>query len=265
MEKPTRNDSAELFLTYPYRYAHDLANILYPGFDYDPENDFFYEKDTDIGGTAFHDMRVTGYKVPFNKKDFDENEDIQKDLARLFLDPEAFWEALTLLHYLTEKRFTDTFPYNPTRKEKVREAVAFLDTQGSTVVFRKGNGRKVVIKDSSVVSYIRECLENSPFYNDPSTLRTANLTPSLRRSASFSERISYEAQALTRLFEKESKPEFDKRGKKYRCPLLLISRLMFFTDLTSNDDYWGSSDWLKGIIRSYPEPGKDSLSLSAMF
>lgn len=265
MDKPTRRDSEALFLTYPFRYAHDLANLLFPGYDYDSENDFFYEKDTDVGGTAFHDMRVEGYKVPFKKNDYDANQDIQRDLARLYLDPDAFWEALKLLHYLTEIRFTDTFQYNPTKKEMVREAVEFLDTQGSTVTFRKGNGRKVEIKDSSIISYIRAFLIESPFYDDPSTVRIANLSPSSRRSASYSEKISYEAQALIRLFEKESKPEFDKRGKRYRSPLLLVSRLMYFSDLTNNDEYWTSSDWLKGIMRSYPSPGKDSLSLKAIF
>lgn len=265
MENPTRNDSATLFLTYPFRYAHDLANILFPGYDYDPETDFFYEMDTNVGGTAFHDMRVKGYKFPFTKKSYDENEDIQNDLARLHLDPEAFWEALKLLHYLADIRLNNAFQYKPSQKEIASEAVSFLDTQGSSIVIRKGNGRKLEISDAAIVSYIRTCFEESPFYHDQSGIRIANLSPSSRRSASFSERISYEAQALMRLFEKESKPEFDKMGRRYRCPLLLISRLMFFTNLTSNEESLVSSDWIKGILRSYPEPGKNSISLSAIF
>lgn len=255
----TQKESNELFLTYPYRYAHKLANLLFPGFYYDEETGFAYPEDTHVGFAAFYDMRAQEYEFPFTKKDYDENEEIQEGLSRYYLDPEAFWHALLLLHFLAEKHLIKVYRREETQLKKVKEAIKFLDTQGSSFIARKGNGRKKEISDPNIVSFIRSCLESSPFINDnpdEQIIRISN-----RASCSYSEIMSYEAQALIEFFRKECKPEFDKRGKRYTSPLLLISKLMHFTGLAHTEDYLISSDTLKGIIRSYPKPGSNTVSL----
>ena len=250
----TRKESDDLFLTPLYRYAFDLANFMFPEFEVDSETGESFQCFNHIGFDAFFAIRENMYDFPFKKKQYDENLDIQSGLARLYIDPEAFWHALLMLHFLTQDKMYNAYTLGPTQKESVQAAINAIDTEDSTIIARKKNGRKVMIDDRSILAYIKRCLEESPFmHNEDDSRRVYFNTLS---TCSDSEIMSYEAKALREFFEKESKPEVEKNGKKYRSPLLLISRLMYFTKMTRNDSFLVSSESLKKILRDYPNSGQ---------
>lgn len=249
----TRKESDDLFLTPPYRYAFDLANYMFPEFDVDAETGDPFQCFSHVGFDAFRAIQEDKCDFPFKKKDYDVDADIQKDLTRLYIDPEAFWHALLMLHFLTQDKMYNAYTLDPTQKESVQAAISAIDTEDSTIIVRKKNGRKVTIDDSSILAYVKRCMEESPFMHDEDEVRFVDFKN--RSSCSDSEIMSYEAKALLEFFEKKSKPEVEKNGRKYRSPLLLISRLMYFTKMTRNENFLVSSESLKKILRDYPNPG----------
>ena len=48
----TQEESDALFLTEHYRYAHDLANLLFPGHYHEEESGIDYPEDTHLGYSA---------------------------------------------------------------------------------------------------------------------------------------------------------------------------------------------------------------------
>ena len=253
----TRKESDDLFLTPPYRYAFDLADFLFPGECLDPETGELHQCFSHVGSDAFRAIQENKYDFPFKKKDYDENLDIQSDLARLYIDPEAFWHALLMLHFLTQDKMYNAYTLGPTQKESVQAAINAIDTEGSTIIVRKKNGRKVTIDNRSILAYVKSCLEESPFMHDEDEGRFVDFKN--RSSCSDSEMMSYEAKALLEFFKKKSKPEVEKNGRKYRSPLLLISRLMYFTKVTRKENFLVSSESLKKILRDYPNPGQRTM------
>ena len=256
-----KSETNWLFATEPYRYAVDIANIIAPTSD----NDYgFPDEYSSQGLDAFYCLQKDGFDFLFTKEEFFEKREIQEELNKRQIDPEAFWHALQLLDYMADDKFKQPHVLSPTHKDQVQQFIGALDTQGAKLIAKKGNGRNIVIESKTIISTIAQilqgCVDNDAF-DDQSRLFGLNS----HREGSITERIAYEAIILKDFFRIQYSMQHDGSDEGYKNPLLLISRLLYFMRLATSEEYWVSSDRLKGDLRSYPEPGKDFIANRFLF
>ena len=244
-------EANRLFETEPYRYAVEIANIMAPTCDADG----CPEEISSVGYDAFFCLQRDGFDFLFSKDEYDGEEMIQRALEDLSIDPEAFWNALLLLDYLSEDKFHKSMSLSPTDEEKVLMLIDALEMKGSFLKAKKPNGREVVIKSEEIIRTITRLLRSGIDAGEFDNL-WKTFTPSSVRSGSVTERIAYEATILKRFFRLQYEKQHEGEEEDYKNPLLLISRLLYFMRLASGEEYWVSSERIKGDLKSYPNPGE---------
>lgn len=244
-------EANRLFETEPYRYAVEIANIMAPTCDADG----CPEEISSVGYDAFFCLQRDGFDFLFSKDEYDGEDVIQRALEDLSIDPEAFWNALLILDYLSEDKFHKAMILSPTDEESVRILIEALETNGSSLIAKKANGRVVTIKSGNVIQTISRLLRSGIDAGEFDCL-SSYFTPKSVRSGSITERIAYEATILKAFFRLQYEKSHEGESDDYKNPLLLISRLLYFMKLASSEEYWVSSDRLKGDLKSYPNPGE---------
>ncbi len=244
-------ETDRLFKTKLYRYAVDIVNIMAPTCD----EEGFPDDISSVGRDAFYCLQLDGFDFLFSKDEYYGEDLIQRDLENLSIDPEAFWNALLILDYLSEDKFHKAMILSPTDEENVRILIEALETNGSSLIAKKANGRVVTIKSGNVIQTISRLLRSGIDAGEFDCL-SSYFTPKSVRSGSITERIAYEATILKAFFRLQYSKKHNGKSDDYKNPLLLISRLLYFMRLATSEDYWVSSDRLKGDLKSYPNPGE---------
>ncbi len=244
-------ETDRLFITEPYRYAVEIANIMAPTCDADG----FPDDISSVGRDAFFCLQRDGFDFLFSKDEYDGEDVIQRALEDLSIDPEAFWNALLILDYLSEDKFHKSMFLSPTDEESVLMLIEALEVKGSTLMAKKANGRVVAIKSEDVIRTVTRLLRSGIDACEFDAL-SSYFSPKSLRSSSITERIAYEATILKKFFRLQYEKKHKGESDGYKNPLLLISRLLHFMKLASSEEYWVSSDRLKGDLKSYPNPGE---------
>lgn len=253
-------ETDRLFETELYRYAVDIVNIMAPTCD----DEGFPDDISSVGRDAFYCLKHDGFDFLFSKDEYDGEELIQRELKILNIDPEAFWNALLMLDYLSEDKFHKSMILCPTDEESVRTLIEALETNGSSLIAKKANGRSVTIKSGNVIQTIIRLLRPGIDAGEFDS-RSRYFTLESFRSGSITERIAYEATILKAFFRLQYEKNHEGKSNDYKNPLLLISRLLYFMRLASSEEYWVSSDRLKGDLKSYPNPGDKVVACRFLF
>lgn len=244
-------DTDRLFETEPYKYARDIVNIMAPTCDDEGNPDII----SSSGEDAFYCLQRDGFDFLFSKEEYYGEEEIQRGLEKLSIDPEAFWNALLILDYMSEDKFHESMIVSPTHEGSVLELIEALEMEGSSLIAKKANGRVVAIKSAIVIRTItrllRSGIDSREFDNSSRYFGLKNV-----RSGSITERRAYEATILKGFFRLQFEKKHNGLSDDYKNPLLLISRLLYFMRLASTEDYLVSSERLKGDLRSYPNAGE---------
>lgn len=248
----TRIESDNIFLSEPYRYAMIMANIVAPEYECDDETGETYQVFSHVGFDLFYKIQQGKCRFYFTKEDYDSNDEIQQGLSALGIDIDAFWHALVFLDAYSYDKFSHAHKFSNTEKEMVDSFITVLESEGASIVAKSGSS-KYEVNDPGLVSFIRECMASIRDKVDDS-MRRVELSDMTNKS--FSERISFEAQCLIELIRRITDGQLKKDGKSFKKPLLLVSRLLYFSGVANNESYLVSSDTLKGILKSYPNPGE---------
>lgn len=246
-----RTESNNLFLTDPYRYAYRLANLIAPEYEYNEETGDTYQIESHIGYDVFYGIQNNRFRFDFTKEDYYANTEIQNDLKAMNIDCEAFWHSLVFLDAYSYDKFSHSHMLGKTKREIVDSIISILGSPDASIIV-KNRKSKLEVTDSDLIEHIHKSFDSiKDSVDDSSRVLFINETT----NKSFSERISFEAHILIDFFKVLYASENSNEGKQFRNPLLLISRLLYFTGVANNESYLVSSDTLKGILKSYPNPG----------
>lgn len=244
-------ETNRLFETEPYRYAVDLVNIMAPTCDEEGHP----EEISSVGRDAFYCLQRDGFDFLFSQSEYYGEDEIQRELINLSIDPESFWNALLMLDYMSEDKFHEAMILSPTDEQSILMLIEALEADGSSLIAKKANGRMIVVKSDNAIRAITRLLRSGIDAGEfDNRLRYFNQRSI--RSGSLTERIAYEATILKKFFRLQYEKQHETEVDDYKNPLLLISRLLYLMKLASDEEYWVSSERLKGNLKSYPKPGE---------
>ena len=119
-------ETDRLFVTEPYRYAVDIVNIMAPTCD----DEGFPDDISSVGRDAFYCLKRDGFDFLFSKDEYYGEKLIQCELVKLNIEPEAFWNALLILDFLSEDKFHKSMILSPTDEESIRMLIEALEMEG---------------------------------------------------------------------------------------------------------------------------------------
>lgn len=221
-----------------------------------------------------NDYEKGGIDFPFKYESYTSNNDIIDTIEAYGLDVEQFWYAIVAIYWLTQKRCVNVVKPEGTTGEQMRKLGEYLQGIDRFTITAEGK-KRLVIDDAWVIKSIRQFLdnqfaENELRFNDGYSI---NINKQGNHLESSSVQMWFSAERYIKLFEnldlptiraRDSEMKYYKRmdageriakggGNKMVSynKMLLISRLMYFTRLTRNENFLGFDESLKGIIKQY--------------
>lgn len=192
----------------------------------------------------------------FNYEDYISNKNIQNTLSGLNLDIDKFWILLLYIYDYSCCICFSTIGFGETGNDQLTtllKGIKEFDCNESTITLSR-KGKKIIIDNSKAVSYLFSLLEREiDIANNDINMRsfTRFITPKYKSD-------SVLMWFFTKIFNSffTMNPEIKGKSKDTSVSyskLLLISRLIYFTKLTTNENFINSDDSLKGIIKQYKD------------
>lgn len=237
----------------PYHNA-DWSVVIYPS----------EVKLVDIPSAAeiFAERYNTGQIIcPYKYESYISNDELQDTINGLGLDADAFWLLVMFCFDYACSMCFDCFIRRPTRGENIENLINLLpDTNNfKAKLSLKTNKGKIEIESSTTISLILEWIKRG--YEKDKDLIHVNridvnkgVSPFVNRNdESDSVLIWYFAHLLKYFFD--LKPQF--KGKRKKGDIaslnknLLISKLVYYTQLSKNDNFKYGTDTLKSFFKQY--------------
>lgn len=206
----------------------------------------------------------------YKYEDYIRNSELQDTINGLGLDTDAFWLLVMFCFDYACSMCFDSFIRRPTRGENIENLINLLpDTNNfKAKLSLKTSKGKIEIESSTTISLILEWIKRG--YEQDKDLTHVNRIDvnkgvSLfvhRNDESDSVLIWYFAHLLKYFFD--LKPQF--KGKRKKGDIaslnknLLISKLVYYTQLSKNDNFLNNTDTLKSFFKQYKD--KDIKGLS---
>lgn len=241
-----------------YADLYWMANTLRPEFDYDEEgNCIQMESPASVG--FLRDIKEGNAKFPFSDDEFYKDKEVQRTLASMQIDSRSFLYAVKVLHYYTDLTFDEGYQDIPSMLDLSNAFIDILSSKGASLVL-KGDKKTMTVTDrnllNGVVRIFREEIgRRSGDINF--VVRYIDFESTAPEKKNRSRKIAFEARMLKCFFDA-------KCGKQKRIDNInsgcinrtqLISKLMYITKLTDNDNFLYSDESLKGILRLYKNCG----------
>ena len=237
----------------PYHNA-DWSVVIYPS----------EVKLVDIPSAAeiFAERYNTGQIIcPYKYESYISNDELQDTINGLGLDTDAFWLLVMFCFDYTCSMCFNSFIRRPTRGENIENLINLLpDTNNfKAKLSLKTNKGKIEIESSTTISLILEWIKRG--YEKDKDLIHVNridankgVSPFVHRNdESDSVLIWHFAHLLKYFFD--LKPQF--KGKRKKGDIaslnknLLISKLVYYTQLSKNDNFKYGTDTLKSFFKQY--------------
>lgn len=259
MEKPmTWKEANHAFVEEEeYSAVLKLGDIIAPEYEYDEASGQDILVYPHRAFDAFLGVVQGRASFAFTYDEYMADTEIQDGLKELGIGSRIFWHALLVLHHVSDEKFNHALPLLPSIKDEVSKFIHYLDTDNSSIIAHKQNGRKAEITSRKIIKYIIQCLEAINSELDPTQI----IDLKSRVFISDSERISYEAMVLIKLFEVLAKDNVIASGKQYRRPMMLISRILKFTLRPYDEDMAVCADRIKDCMKKYPNPGENAIGI----
>jgi hypothetical protein len=201
--------------------------------------DLFYEMNTEFEED-----------YPISRKKYDNNETLQGSIAAIGLDSEKLWHAIRFIRIMSESRFVDAKPEFPPLGPQVEQLVGLLREEGTKIRIELPD-RKTVGLSRELHDYLRGLIEKDYcprkgdlFFTGEKVSHCESVTLGTQKQ------MAYETNLYMEIFKEYSTDkDLPRRGKgPSRDKLLLASRLLYLTGLTTNQTYWQGKDAIKGVI-----------------
>lgn len=209
----------------------------------------------------------------YKYEDYIRNSELQDTINGLGLDTDAFWLLVMFCFDYACSMCFDCFTTAPTRRENIENLIKLLpDTNNSKAKLSLKTSRgKIEIESNKTISLILEWVKRG-YEQDKDSIRVdivdvnKGVSPFMdRKEESDSVLIWYFAHLLKFFFD--LKPQF--KGKRKKGDIaslnknLLISKLVYYTQLSKNDNFLNNTDTLKSFFKQYKD--KDIKGLSNIY
>ena len=218
--------------------------------------------DIPYAAEIFAERYNTGQIIcPYKYENYINNDELQGTIMGLGLDTDAFWLLIMFCFDYACSMCFDSFIRRPTRGENIENLINLLpDTNNfKAKLSLKTNKGKIEIESSTTISLILEWIKRG--YEKDKDLIHVNridvnkgVSPFVHRNdESDSVLIWYFAHLLKYFFD--LKPQF--KGKRKKGDIaslnknLLISKLVYYTQLSKNTNFLDDTDTLKSFFKQY--------------
>lgn len=256
-----------------FDYVHMVADECAPDVDFD-ENGEPYPSLSYVGHYVIR--KLDTLEFPFTKGEYYNNTDVLDFLKAYEIDKEKFWYAILFIYYFTKSKIADGVKMSPKSIDQLHSLLDYLRTGNKVIitVAAENKKKKLVIKEKIALGAIADAIEvNIPiFQEEPEMhLQAINRHEKAKVGTKASSQMAYATaryQALLdELITKGKRAKHTKstsesvRGERHidmgmttegsLSRLLFISRLMYFSCFTENEEYLLSEEPLNGILKDY--------------
>lgn len=256
-----------------FDYAHMVANECAPEFDFD-ENGEPYPCESSVGRDII--KRLDSLKFPFTKGEYYHNTEVLDFLKAYKIDTEKFWYAILFIYHFTKSKIADGIKISPKNIDLIHSLLDYLRSgKNVTVTVTAENKKKnLVIKEKVALKAIADVVEvNIPILQEEREMhfRAINRDEKAKIGTKASTQMAYATARYQALLDglitkgkraKHTKSKSETvRGERYMdigmtkeeslSRLLFISRLMYFSCFTENEEYLLSEEPLNGILKDY--------------
>ena len=258
-------------------YMTAVADMFAPDFVFDSEGNAF-----EVGSQApfiFKRRYNNGkLKVSFSyadyiSRDINDNENAIDIIHALGIDVEKFWYLLLFVVDYVEGSTSGTIKCNPSPREEIKRMVEMVEGNEVSISDLYGvrhrepmqltlriKGRRLVITNPNTISAIAGMCGMA--LEETGNIRLLDSCPSDITDKSDSVRIWLFAKMLRCFFDLY--PQFASRRKTgndtTKSTLRLISKLVYMTGLTANEDYRTDDENLKGLLKQYRDYKIDTIN-----
>lgn len=220
----------------------------------------------------FHNLQTeVPEDYPIHPKYYYGNQVIQQSLVAIGIDPDKMWHTIRFMRYMSEDKFVDAHPLYPSMESRVRKFLAAI-SEGATVIRIEQEGEdgkkgKVIDKfsDEELTRHLRELIRMDIETNagDPG-FSASRFDLQEKVTFGINKQIAYEARLYLEVFERFCTDQDQPKRTKgpSRDKLLLTSRLMYLTNLTTNLSFWKGRDALKGVMRKCQNDSSSEIASS---
>ena len=218
-------------------------------------------------------LKVSFSYADYMKRDMTDNENPIDIIRALGIDVEKFWYLLLFVADYVEGSTVNTLKCNPSPRQEIEGLIDFIEANEDSVHDIYGvrhhqpmkltlqiKGHRLIIDNPNTISAIAGmcgmALENMGH------ISFLDSCPSEIADKKHSIRIWLFAKMLRCFFEMY--PQFASQRKSgndtTKSTLLLISKLVYMTGLTTNEDYRTDDENLKGILKQYRNYNIDTIN-----
>lgn len=204
---------------------------------------------------------------------YKKNHNIIDTIEGFGLDVDQFWYAILFIYWLTEIRCVNVFRPEGNSAEQMRKLSDYLQGVKDFTIVVEGK-KKLVINDTGVIASIQKFMDDRiVLYEERGLDDFTSYNSKSNHNESASIQMWFATMRYLKLFENLELPTIrarDSEVKYYKRmvageridkgggnktvsynKMLLISRIMYFTRMTRNENYLGSDEILKGIVKQY--------------
>ena len=258
-------------------YMTAVADMFAPDFVFDSEGNAF-EVDSQAPFIFKRRYNNGKLKVSFSyadyiSRDINDNENAIDIIHALGIDVEKFWYLLLFVVDYVEGSTSGTLKCNPSPREEIKRMVEMVEANEVSVSNLYGvrhrepmqltlriKGRRLVITNPNTISAIAGMCGMA--LEETGNIRLLDSCPSDITDKSDSVRIWLFAKMLRCFFDLY--PQFASRRKTgndtTKSTLRLISKLVYMTGLTANEDYRTDDENLKGLLKQYRDYKMDTVN-----
>lgn len=259
-------------------YEHSCYDYLFMLADqYAPEvdADYGYVLPRGANGRAFIQALINEkISFRFTRNEYDGSAHLQESIKALGLDAEKLWYAILFAVHFTESKFIDVMVEQKPVIDQMKEISDALKLDGAVLSVKCNDRLKAKTGLRIVLNNIARAIDNEcelqkdnphltvPFYSPDPTGRTSKVSATPQMAFATRMLLWLFGQVCPDKQEEKSTKKFSK-GAKNR--LMLASRIMFLTKMTSNKSFLISDEAIKGILSSASAKDDRSGTLSSFY
>lgn len=238
----------------------------------DEEKKYVYTFAEDLAGRDFILALIKGkISFRFTREEYDRSVHLQESIKALGLDAEKLWYAILFTVHFTESKFNDAMVEQKPVIDQMKEISDALKMEGAVLSVKCNDRLKTKTGLRIVLNNIARAIDNEcerqkdnphltvPFFFPDPTGKTSKV--------SATPQMAFATRMLLWLFgevcpDKQEDKSTKKFSKGAKNRLMLASRIMFLTKMTSNKSFLINDEALKGILSSASAKDDRSNTLS---
>lgn len=205
----------------------------------------------------------------FTKEDYDSNTSLQNSIKAIGLDVEKFWHALLFIHHMAEMENINCRPLKPSIHDNIVELISALRSDETELIIKARGKKAVTLEDKNTkhtaAAFLEYCDDLYEKCNNPTYTGRPVLLSKADDDQGLNWQMYDEYNAFMDIFNKYcNDDDLPTRVKGQTCTRdkdWIISRILFFTKLSSNKRFWEDRNAMRSVknyCKNHKRPLKSS-------